>query len=76
MRNGAGTDENFSEVSVIEICSKLRHAEIVGSKRDDHIGRDGRMPQLVIIPNDAGCVKDLFVYLLQELSYRNKYIIL
>ena len=69
MRDPTGTDKYFPETPVIEVRSEFGHTQIVCSERDYQIRGNWPVPQLVIIPDNAGSPKDLFVDCRQSLFY-------
>src|SRR5262245_50713026 len=60
MRYTTGEYQRRSVSTLIEVRGKLRYAQIIGPKRDDDVGWNRMMPQLVVLPDDSRRAKSLF----------------
>src|SRR5579862_5325415 len=64
MRHAAGADKTVPETLVIKAGGKAGDPEVVGPEDDEHVGRDGVLLELKVVPDDAGAWQRGFVHLI------------
>ena len=62
MRYSTCAQQHFAESTMIQIRRKLGHAQIVRAKRNDRIGGNRFVPELMKIPDHSSRLHDSFSY--------------